>query len=102
MAARFLGPIGAAVFGGVGSVALTGLWAKIFPALRDAHLAQIRMPVLCFNGTQDPLCRRDLMEKALEKLSWQMYWLEGATHSFRVKDLKEVTEFSRAWLSRLA
>ncbi|HEU0258933.1 MAG TPA: alpha/beta family hydrolase, partial [Burkholderiales bacterium] len=70
--------------------------------LRDAHLAQIRMPVLCFNGTQDPLCRRDLMEKALEKLSWQMYWLEGATHSFRVKDLKEVTEVSRAWLSRLA
>jgi predicted alpha/beta-hydrolase family hydrolase len=70
--------------------------------LRDAHLAQIRMPVLCFNGTKDPLCRRDLMEKALEKLSWQMHWLEGATHSFRVKDLKEMTEVSRAWLSRLA
>jgi hypothetical protein len=42
------------------------------------------------------------MEKALEKLSWQMHWLEGATHSFRVKDLKEMTEVSRAWLSRLA
>ena len=35
--------------------------------LRDAHLAQIRVPVLCFNGTRDELCRRDLMEKALEE-----------------------------------
>ena len=70
--------------------------------LRDAHLPQIRVPVLCFNGTRDALCRRDLMEKVLEKLSWEMHWLEGATHSFRVKDLKEVAEVSRDWLSRLA
>lgn len=45
VAARFLGPIGAAVFGGVGSVALTGLWAKIFPALRDAHLDTVRTEI---------------------------------------------------------
>jgi predicted alpha/beta-hydrolase family hydrolase len=70
--------------------------------LRDAHLAQIRVPVLCFNGTRDELCRRDLMEKALEGLSWQMHWLEGAGHSFRAKDLEEVAAVSRAWLSRLA
>lgn len=70
--------------------------------LRDAHLPQIRVPVLCFNGTRDALCRRDLMEKVLEKLSWRMHWLEGATHSFRVKDLKEVADVSRDWLSRLA
>jgi MFS family permease len=38
VAARILGPIGAAIFGGVGSVALTGLWAQLFPALRQAHL----------------------------------------------------------------
>ncbi|HSA89231.1 MAG TPA: alpha/beta family hydrolase [Burkholderiales bacterium] len=70
--------------------------------LRDAHLPQIRVPVLCFNGTQDPLCRRELMEKVLAKLSWKMHWLEGATHSFRKKDLEEVAQVSRAWLSRLA
>jgi predicted alpha/beta-hydrolase family hydrolase len=70
--------------------------------LRDAHLPQIRVPVLCFNGTRDALCRRDLMEKVLTKLSWEMHWLEGATHSFRVKDLKEIAEVSRDWLSRLA
>jgi len=70
--------------------------------LRAAHLPQIRVPVLCFNGTRDELCRRELMEKALEGLSWRMHWLEGATHSFRVKDLKDVAEVSREWLSRLA
>jgi predicted alpha/beta-hydrolase family hydrolase len=69
--------------------------------LRDAHLAQIRVPVLCFNGTRDPLCRRDLMEPVLARLSWRMHWLEGATHSFRVKDLREVTAVSRDWLLRL-
>ena len=34
--ARFLGVVGAAVFGGVGSVAVTGLWAWWFPSLRKA------------------------------------------------------------------
>ncbi|MGZ3313836.1 MAG: MFS transporter [Caulobacteraceae bacterium] len=36
LAARFLGPIGATLFGGVGSLAVTGLWAWIFPELRRA------------------------------------------------------------------
>jgi len=78
--------------------------------LRDAHLAQIRVPVLCLNGTRDALCRRDLMEKALAGLSWQMHWLEGADHSFHVLKssgrtdddvFREVTEVSRAWLAQL-
>jgi MFS family permease len=34
--ARFIGPVGAAVFGGIGTLAVTGIWAKIFPALRRA------------------------------------------------------------------
>jgi MFS family permease len=34
--ARFLGPVGAAVFGGVGSLVATGLWAAWFPDLRKA------------------------------------------------------------------
>jgi hypothetical protein len=54
--------------------------------LRDAHLPQLRCPVLCLNGTRDALCRRDLMEQALRKVTapWTMHWLEGADHSFRV------------------
>ena len=34
--ARFLGPVGAAVFGGVGALMVTGIWAKLFPDLRRA------------------------------------------------------------------
>jgi predicted alpha/beta-hydrolase family hydrolase len=54
--------------------------------LRDAHLPSIRVPVLCFNGTRDELCRRDLMERALQTVTtdWSMHWLEGADHSFHV------------------
>jgi predicted alpha/beta-hydrolase family hydrolase len=53
--------------------------------LRDAHLAQIRVPVLCFNGTRDALCSRELMERAVRGLpQWRMHWLDGADHSFRV------------------
>jgi hypothetical protein len=33
---RFLGPIGAAVFGGLGALAATGVWSKAFPSLRRA------------------------------------------------------------------
>jgi MFS family permease len=34
--AWLLGPVGAAVFGGIGAIAVTGLWAWLFPALRKA------------------------------------------------------------------
>jgi uncharacterized protein len=57
--------------------------------LRDAHLAAIRMPVLCFNGTRDALCTRALMERALAQRAapagpWDMQWIEGADHMFHV------------------
>jgi MFS family permease len=34
--ARFLGPIGAALFGGIGAILVTGTWSRLFPALRKA------------------------------------------------------------------
>jgi hypothetical protein len=36
VAARLLGAIGAALFGGIGSLVVTGVWAKLFPDLRKA------------------------------------------------------------------
>lgn len=36
VAARFLGPVGAVLFGGIGSIVVTGAWAWMFPALRKA------------------------------------------------------------------
>ena len=78
--------------------------------LRAAHFAKIPVPVLCFNGTRDALCRRDLME-AHAPPSWTMHWLEGADHSFRVLKssgrsdadvLAEVAAATRDWLATLA
>jgi predicted alpha/beta-hydrolase family hydrolase len=66
--------------------------------LRDAHLPQIKVPVLCVNGTRDALCRRDLMDRAIANLAWQMHWLEGKDHSFPVTD--EVGEAAGRWLER--
>ena len=34
--ARLLGPVNAALFGGVGAIIATGLWTRLFPTLRKA------------------------------------------------------------------
>ena len=54
--------------------------------LRDAHLPSIEAPTLCLNGTNDALCRRDLMDAVVARLrdNWTMHWLEAADHSFHV------------------
>lgn len=36
LVARLLGPVGAAVFGGIGTLVVTGVWARMFPALYNA------------------------------------------------------------------
>ena len=129
-----LGPdIGRLVIGGrsMGGRAASMLAADGFPAdgllllayplhppgkpeqLRDAHLARITMPVLCFNGTRDPFCTPDIMRRVVTtvKTSWEMHWLEGADHSFHVlkssgrtdaEVLAEVGDASERWLSRLS
>jgi predicted alpha/beta-hydrolase family hydrolase len=79
--------------------------------LRDAHLPRISVPVLCFNGTRDPLCTRDLMERVLEGVgdTWTMHWLDGADHSFHVlkssgrtdaQVLAEIGDASGAWVEQ--
>jgi predicted alpha/beta-hydrolase family hydrolase len=78
--------------------------------LRDAHLARIGVPVLCFNGTRDALCTRQLMEPVVAPLAnWSMHWLEGADHSFHVLKssgrtdadvVNEVGAAVAAWLPR--
>lgn len=81
--------------------------------LRDAHLARIGVPVLCVNGTRDPLCRRDLMDAVVARLpnDFRMHWLEGADHSFHVPKtsgrtdaevLREIGDATRRWLARRA
>ena len=65
--------------------------------LRDQHLPNIKVPVLCINGTRDALCTRELMDGAIKNLRWQMHWLEGKDHSFAVTD--QVGEIAARWLA---
>jgi uncharacterized protein len=78
--------------------------------LRDAHLPQIRVPVLCFNGTRDALCTPELMEEALKSVTtaWTMQWVNGADHSFHVlkssgrtdaEVMNEIADTSSTWLA---
>jgi predicted alpha/beta-hydrolase family hydrolase len=78
--------------------------------LRDAHLPRIATPVLCFNGTRDPLCERALMDAVVARLAsnWTMHWLDGADHSFHVTKssgrddaavLDEIGTATSAWLA---
>ena len=72
--------------------------------LRDAHLPAIRVPVLCFNGTKDALCTRELMDRALQTVTtrWDMRWIEGAAHSLKGERLmEEMAEAVAPWVSSL-
>ena len=71
--------------------------------LRDEHLPRIRVPVLCFNGTRDALCIRELMEKALQPVTapCEMHWIEAADHSLATaKALGEIREATLRWLEK--
>jgi uncharacterized protein len=81
--------------------------------LRDAHLPNIHVPVLCFNGTRDSMCTPHLMERVLERVStsWQMHWLDDADHSFHVLKrsgrtdadvTSEVATVTSDWIGTLA
>jgi predicted alpha/beta-hydrolase family hydrolase len=52
--------------------------------LRTAHLTQIRVPMLFFAGTRDPLCRLDLLRQATGRLdaAVTVHVIDGADHSF--------------------
>ena len=80
--------------------------------LRNAHLPQIQVPTLCLNGTRDALCRRDLMEAVLARVSprFEVHWLEAADHGFHVlkssgrtdaQVFDEIGVVSQEWLARL-
>jgi predicted alpha/beta-hydrolase family hydrolase len=79
--------------------------------LRTEHLPRITAPVLCMNGTRDPLCTRALMEPAIAALPrWTMHWLEDADHSFHVlkasgrsdgEVMQEVGAAARRWSGSL-
>ena len=54
--------------------------------LRDAHLYQIRAPMLFFSGTKDPLCDIDKLNTVLDNLPCphDLEIIDGGNHSFRL------------------
>lgn len=54
--------------------------------LRDAHLYDIKLPVLFFAGTRDSLCDLSRLNGVLDKLvcKWDLEIIDGGDHSFKL------------------
>jgi predicted alpha/beta-hydrolase family hydrolase len=63
---------------------------------RDAHLYEIKMPMLFFAGTRDPLCDLQGLETVLDRLNspWDLEIIAGGDHSFRLRKSAEVPQQS--------
>jgi predicted alpha/beta-hydrolase family hydrolase len=78
-----------------GSLAVAGLVFVGYPLhapgrtdrIRDAHLAEVGVPMLFLQGTADRLARWDLLEGAVRRLGNRavLHPVEGGDHSFRVR-----------------
>ncbi|MFO8084584.1 MAG: alpha/beta family hydrolase [Desulfobacterales bacterium] len=58
--------------------------------LRDAHLYEIKTPMLFFAGTRDTLCDLSLLDGVLKQLKarWELMVIEGGDHSFHLPKAK--------------
>jgi uncharacterized protein len=54
--------------------------------LKDAHLYDIKIPVLFFSGTRDSLCDLSRLNGVLDKLAckWDLEIVDGGDHSFKL------------------
>lgn len=79
--------------------------------IRDAHLYQIKLPMLFFAGTRDNLCDMEKLQKVLSRLAgpWDLEIIEGGDHSFHVPKsmgIKEseihgrILRTSRQWIEK--
>jgi predicted alpha/beta-hydrolase family hydrolase len=62
--------------------------------LRDAHLYRIKIPMLFFVGTRDPLCDLIQLRSVLGRLEGPsgLNTIEGGDHSFRLRKSAETTQ----------
>lgn len=69
--------------------------------LRMSSIIHLGVPVLFVSGTKDTFCRRDLMEKVLEKIgvNWTMHWVDNADHSLNIngKPNNEILDMMCDW-----
>jgi predicted alpha/beta-hydrolase family hydrolase len=80
--------------------------------VRSAHLPTIRVPMLFFAGTRDPLCRLDVLHETLKQLRAPavLHVIDGGDHSFALtkrmgRDARdvygEIVRVSTEWLAKL-
>jgi hypothetical protein len=76
--------------------------------IRDAHLRDIKVPMLFLQGTRDPFADPELLAKTIASLpNATLHALEGGDHSHKVPGrrpedvLAELVEATAAWISRL-
>ncbi|MDD5168068.1 MAG: hypothetical protein PHN75_04560, partial [Syntrophales bacterium] len=61
--------------------------------LRDDHLYKIKVPMLFFAGTRDPLCDLELLKPVIGKIGSRasLEVVEGGNHSFEVPKSYQVS-----------
>ena len=80
--------------------------------LRDAHLYRIRVPMLFFAGTRDPLCDMDKLNTVLDNLPshHDLEIIDGGNHSFKLPKScsrsdtdvhRQILEKCVSWLGQL-
>lgn len=72
--------------------------------IRDAHLADIEVPMLFLQGTADPFARWDLLEPIVARLGDRavLHPVEGGDHSFRVRGTPKDDEGTGRALAAIA
>jgi len=76
---------------------------------RDAHLYGIKVPMLFFAGTRDPLCDMATLQSVLGRLTapWNLEVIEGGDHSFHLPKsarleetdiFSHIVETTRHWI----
>jgi predicted alpha/beta-hydrolase family hydrolase len=62
--------------------------------LRDAHLYQIKLPMLFFSGTRDPFCDLFLLKDVLNKIgaTAQLEIIDDGDHSLNLKKKSAITQ----------
>ena len=60
---------------------------KKFTELRISHLIHLGVPVLIINGTEDSMCRMDLMDNVIEQMGSdvKIHWVHKCDHSLHIK-----------------
>ena len=62
--------------------------------LRDAHLYELRMPLLFFAGTRDTFCDLDLLRMVLDRMksNWDLEIIDGGDHSLGLSKSADRTQ----------